>query len=78
LPEHIQVIVATAVFLLTYAIIVSEKIHRTIAAFLGAALVVITGIVDPEKAVHAIDFNTSRAAGRYDDYRRHHQADRCL
>jgi len=58
LPEHIQVIVATAVFLLTYAIIVSEKIHRTIAAFLGAALVVITGIVDPEKAVHAIDFNT--------------------
>jgi len=58
LPEQIQVIVATSVFLLTYAIIVSEKIHRTIAAFLGAALVVITGIVSPEKAVHSIDFNT--------------------
>ena len=58
MPEQIQVIVATSVFLLTYAIIVSEKIHRTIAAFLGAALVVITGIVSPEKAVHAIDFNT--------------------
>jgi Na+/H+ antiporter NhaD/arsenite permease-like protein len=58
LPEHIQVIVATAVFLLTYAIIVSEKIHRTIAAFLGAGLVVIMGIIDPEQAVHAIDFNT--------------------
>ena len=58
MPEQIQVIVATSVFLLTYAIIVSEKIHRTIAAFLGAALVVITGILSPEKAVHAIDFNT--------------------
>ena len=58
MPEQIQVIVATSVFLLTYAIIVSEKIHRTIAAFLGAALVVITGIVSPEKAVHSIDFNT--------------------
>jgi Na+/H+ antiporter NhaD/arsenite permease-like protein len=46
------------VFLLTYAIIVSEKIHRTIAAFLGAGLVVIMGIIDPEQAVHAIDFNT--------------------
>ncbi|TEB15079.1 Inner membrane protein YbiR [Pelotomaculum sp. FP] len=53
-----QVIVAIAVFLITYAIIVSEKIHRTVAALAGAAVVVLTGIIVSEKALHAIDFNT--------------------
>lgn len=58
MPEHYQVIVAVAIFLITYAIIVSEKIHRTAIAFFGAALVVVLGIVSPEMAVDAIDFNT--------------------
>ncbi|MQL52834.1 hypothetical protein GFC01_11305 [Desulfofundulus thermobenzoicus] len=53
-----QVILATAVFLLTYAIIISEKIHRTVAAFCGAAVVIIAGIITPELAVHYIDWNT--------------------
>ncbi|MFZ5651406.1 MAG: SLC13 family permease [Bacillota bacterium] len=53
-----QVVFATAVFLITYAIIVSEKIHRAVAAFCGAAVVIIAGIVDADKAVHFIDFNT--------------------
>ena len=56
--DQTQVIIATAVFLITYAVIVSEKIHRTVAAFTGAGLVVLLGIVDPEKAIQAIDFNT--------------------
>jgi Na+/H+ antiporter NhaD/arsenite permease-like protein len=56
--ENNQVIIATTIFLVTYAIIVSEKIHRTVAAFVGAALVVILGIIPSEKAVLAIDFNT--------------------
>ncbi|MFZ5648566.1 MAG: SLC13 family permease [Bacillota bacterium] len=53
-----QVIFATAVFLITYAIIVSEKIHRAVAAFCGAAVIIIAGIVEADKAVHFIDFNT--------------------
>lgn len=53
-----QVIFATAVFLVTYAIIVSEKIHRAVAAFCGAALVIIAGIVSEKQAVHFVDFNT--------------------
>jgi Na+/H+ antiporter NhaD/arsenite permease-like protein len=58
LVEQYQVIIATSVFLITYIVIVSEKVHRTVAALVGAALVVLTGIVVPEKAVEAIDFNT--------------------
>lgn len=58
MTEQHQAIVATAIFLLTYAVIVSEKIHRMVAAFSGAALVVLIGIISLDKAVHAIDFNT--------------------
>ncbi|MDD3653390.1 MAG: SLC13 family permease [Desulfotomaculaceae bacterium] len=47
-----------AIFLITYAIIVSEKIHRTIIALVGACLVVVLGIIHMEDAVHAVDFNT--------------------
>ncbi|MBE3586144.1 MAG: ArsB/NhaD family transporter [Thermoanaerobacter sp.] len=53
-----QVILATSVFLLTYAIIISEKIHRTVAALCGAAIVILAGIITPELAVHYIDWNT--------------------
>jgi len=53
-----QVIFATAVFLVTYAIIVSEKIHRAVAAFCGAAVIIIAGILNVEQAVHFVDFNT--------------------
>ena len=49
---------AIAVFLVTCGLIVSEKIHRTIVAMIGAALMVAAGIVDQETAIRHIDFNT--------------------
>ncbi len=49
---------AIAVFLVTYAVIVSDKIHRTVAAFAGAALLMVSGTLSPDDAVHYIDFNT--------------------
>lgn len=58
MPEHYQVIFASAVFLITYAVIVSEKVHRTVVALVGAALLAVTHVMSPEDAVHAIDFNT--------------------
>jgi len=58
LPENYKEIIAIAIFLFTYAAIVSEKIHRTIAALFGASLVAVLSIVSLEKAVEAIDFNT--------------------
>jgi Na+/H+ antiporter NhaD/arsenite permease-like protein len=53
-----QAIIALVVFLITYAFIVTEKIHRTIIAMVGAIIMVILGIVSQEKALHHIDFNT--------------------
>ena len=58
MPEQYQPIVAIAVFLITYAIIVSEKIHRTVIALAGAMVVVLLGILSLDSAVHAVDFNT--------------------
>lgn len=41
-----------------YAVIVSEKIHRTVAAMIGAVLMMLLGILSQEVALHHIDFNT--------------------
>lgn len=53
-----QSIYAIAIFLVIYALIISEKIHRTIVAMIGALLMVGAGIVSQEMALHHIDFNT--------------------
>jgi len=53
-----QAIWAIGIFLLIYGLIISEKIHRTILAMLGAIVMVAMGIVDQETALHHIDFNT--------------------
>lgn len=55
---HGQALVAVIVFLLVYGVIVTEKIHRTIIAMAGAALIVAFGVIDQETAVRHIDFNT--------------------
>ncbi|WP_041580253.1 ArsB/NhaD family transporter [Bacillus sp. 1NLA3E] len=53
-----QAILALGIFIISYAIIISEKIHRTIIAMLGGILVVMFGVLDQETAIHHIDFNT--------------------
>lgn len=53
-----QVIMAVSIFVGVYAIIVSEKIHRTIIALVGGILMIILGILSQEAAIHHIDFNT--------------------
>ncbi len=47
-----------AIFLLVYAFIISEKIHRTIIALAGGTLIIALGVISQEKAIEAIDFNT--------------------
>ncbi|MGG1574584.1 ArsB/NhaD family transporter [Fictibacillus sp. NRS-1165] len=53
-----QAIIALSIFLITYGIIISEKVHRTIISILGGALMVTLGVIDQQTAVHHIDFNT--------------------
>jgi Na+/H+ antiporter NhaD/arsenite permease-like protein len=50
--------IAVVVFLVAYAFIISEKIHRTIVAMAGAILVILLGVLDQAAAIHHIDFNT--------------------
>ena len=49
---------AAIIFVLMYMLIVSEKVHRTIVAMLGAILMIIVGILPVDTALHHIDFNT--------------------
>lgn len=54
----VQAYLAIAIFLLTYGLIISEKMHRTIVAMIGGALMIMLGIVDQHRAIEHIDFNT--------------------
>ena len=51
-------IVAIVIFVIAYALIISEKVHRTIVGLFGAMLMILCGIIEQETAVHHIDFNT--------------------
>ncbi|MCY9692266.1 ArsB/NhaD family transporter [Paenibacillus alginolyticus] len=53
-----QAILAIGIFLLTYGMIIAEKVHRTIVAMIGGVLMVVLGVVNQESALHHIDFNT--------------------
>ncbi|NLU49093.1 MAG: ArsB/NhaD family transporter [Syntrophomonadaceae bacterium] len=50
--------VAVAIFLLSYGLIISDKIHRAVVSLTGAVAVIVLGILSQEEAVHGIDFNT--------------------
>lgn len=50
--------VATTLFIVTYAVIVSEKVNRAIIAGLGAGLMLTLGVLTQEQAIAGVDFNT--------------------
>jgi Na+/H+ antiporter NhaD/arsenite permease-like protein len=47
--------IATTIFLLAYALIISEKIHKTIIAIFGAALLIVLRIVTQEEAFNSME-----------------------
>ncbi len=55
-------VVSTIVFIATFVLILSDRLHRTIVAMAGAAVMVTLGILmdfySQEQALRAIDFNT--------------------
>ena len=50
--------VSTILFIVTYAVIVTERVNRAIVSLLGAGLMITTGILNQEMAVRGVDFNT--------------------
>jgi len=51
-------LVSLVVFVLTYAVIVTEKINRSIVALLGAGLMILSGALTQAEAFAGVDFNT--------------------
>ena len=51
-------IIAGGVFLLVMVLIVTEKVHRTAAAVLGMAVLLLAKVISLDKAIEHIDFNT--------------------
>lgn len=56
--DLIKLIVACSIFIVSYIFIISEKLHRTLVAFIGASLMILTRIISQEHAFSHIDFNT--------------------
>lgn len=50
-------IFTAVIFVLAYAIIATERLHRTVVALAGGMLLILAGILSQEEAFSAIDFN---------------------
>jgi Na+/H+ antiporter NhaD/arsenite permease-like protein len=52
-----SLLLGSAIFIITYALIVSERINKTIAALAGGLVMVLLGIITQEQAFEHIDLN---------------------
>ena len=50
--------VSTCLLAVTYAIVISHKINRSIVALFGACLMIVVGVLDQAEAIRGIDWNT--------------------
>ena len=50
--------IAVIIFVAAYALIITEKVHRTIVGIVGAMLMILLGILSQQQAISHIDFNT--------------------
>src|SRR3979411_2525059 len=49
---------ATIIFVLTYVLVITDRINRSIIAMLGAGAMVVSGVLSQDEAIRGIDFNT--------------------
>jgi Na+/H+ antiporter NhaD/arsenite permease-like protein len=52
-----EVLIGLAVFVITYVVIATEWVHKTLAAMAGGVAMVLLGIITQEQAFDEIDFN---------------------
>src|SRR5258708_7583558 len=50
--------VATLLLALTYLLIITERLNRSIIALLGGGLMIVSGVLTQDEAISGIDFNT--------------------
>jgi len=50
--------VSTCLLAVTYAIVISHRINRSIVALFGACLMIVVGVLDQAEAIKGIDWNT--------------------
>ena len=49
---------SATILVVAYAILLSEKLNRTVVALLGAGVMIVSGVIDQDQAIAGIDFNT--------------------
>jgi Na+/H+ antiporter NhaD/arsenite permease-like protein len=49
---------ATAILVLAYGIIMTDRINRAVVAMIGGMLMILVGVIDQERAIAGEDFNT--------------------
>ncbi len=50
--------VSTCLLIVTYAVIISDKINRSVVALVGASVMVVLGVLSQDEAIRGIDWNT--------------------
>jgi len=50
--------VAVILFVLTYVLVIADRINRSIIAMLGAGAMIVSGVLSQDEAIRGIDFNT--------------------
>jgi len=53
-----EMAIAAVIFVASFALIVSERLDRTVVALTGAVLMIVFGVLDQQQALFAIDANT--------------------
>lgn len=51
-------ILPVALFIMTYAAIMTERVNRAVAALLGGGVAIAAGLLSQDEAIEAVDFNT--------------------
>jgi Na+/H+ antiporter NhaD/arsenite permease-like protein len=50
--------IAASIFVLSYILIVTERLNRAVISMFGAALMIVSGVLNQQAAVQGVDFNT--------------------
>jgi Na+/H+ antiporter NhaD/arsenite permease-like protein len=50
--------IAASIFVLSYIMIVTERLNRAVISMFGAALMIVSGVLNQQAAVQGVDFNT--------------------